>query len=221
MPEPLLASAVRFLIERIDLDGSTTDPNHAFLYSLLPTNRAWNDICLLVLCLGLVSKDSTVRGVAVDVLIVGIDDGRAHPMTLAPVLARISAGGWLKRNRLASSLDTVARTSVLHAVTVSILLEQFMQALGTVTSGDLPLLELLHEQSVALGRPVDRSLCTLLAPLKGKNSKTGMIAQRLLGESTHRPARAREREEVFRNALEKRLERATRLMPCPQSTRRF
>jgi hypothetical protein len=179
-PDPLLAGAVPLLLARIDLEASPAEPNHPFLLALLPNGRPWTDLGRLLLGLALVSRDASVRGVAADVLIAGLTDGRAHPDDLAPVLAQIAAGGWMKRNRLAAALKEVARCSPLHALAVAVLIEGFLLGCESANADDLPLLQLLHEQATILGRPVAAPLRTLLEPLAARSGKSALLAKDLL-----------------------------------------
>ena len=186
-PDPLLAGAVPLLLARIDLDASPTEPNHPFLLALLPNGRPWTDMGRLLLGLALVSRDTSVRGVGADVLIAGLADGRAHPDELAPVLAQIAAGGWMKRNRLADALEGVARCSPLHALAVAVLIEGFLLGCGSANADDLPLLQLLHEQATILGRPVAAPLRALLEPLAARSGKSARLAKDLLADGVGGP----------------------------------
>lgn len=188
--DAFFAGAVPLLIARLDMDGSPSEPNAPFLLPLIMAGRPWSEMGMLVLCLGLVSKDAALRCMAVDVLITGIEDGRADPESLASVLARIAEGQWLKRNRLAGALAEVSRVSALHALTAALLIEQMLCACGSVSSDDLPLLELLHELLIDLVRPVREKLRVLLEPVAGNKSKTARIARQLCaipaGEASER-----------------------------------
>jgi hypothetical protein len=204
-PDPLLAGAVPLLLARIDLDASSVEPNHPFLLALLPAGRPWTAMGRLLLGLALVSRDTTLRGAAADVLITGLADGRAHPDELAPVLAQIAAGGWMKRNRLAAALGGVARSSPLHALAVAVLIEGFLLGCGATNADDLPLLQLLHEQATILGRPVASPLRALLGPLAAKSGRSARLAKDLLATGVGGPTRS------YRDA--RRLAVATWLSP--------
>ncbi|BBA35836.1 uncharacterized protein sS8_3904 [Methylocaldum marinum] len=188
--DAFFAGAVPLLIARLDMDGSSSEPNAPFLLPLIMGGRPWSEMGMLVLCLGLVAKDAALRGMAVDVLITGIEDGRAGPESLASVLARIAEGQWLKRNRLAKALAEVSRVSALHALTAARLIEQMLCACGSVSTDDLPLLELLHELLIDLAGPVHEKLCVLLESVAGNKSKTARIARQLCdippGEASER-----------------------------------
>lgn len=186
-PDPLLAGAVPLLLARIDLDVSPAEPNHPFLLALLPAGRPWTAMGRLLLGLALVSRDTSVRGVAADMLIAGLADGRAHPDELAPVLAQIAAGGWMKRNRLAVALEGVARCTPLHALAVAVLIEGFLVGCGSANADDLPLLQLLHEQATILGRPVAAPLQALLEPLAARSGKSARLAKDLLAAGVGGP----------------------------------
>jgi hypothetical protein len=124
--DPLMGWGVELLPGRVDMPASSTEPNHPFLDPLLAPERAWSEVGQLLLWLGLVSRDRDARGVAVDALIAGIDDGRADPERPAAVLTRLRGGDWVKVNRAASALQEAARVSPLHALTVVRLLEHHL-----------------------------------------------------------------------------------------------
>lgn len=179
-PDPLLAGAVPLLLARIDLEASPSEPNHPFLLPLLPASRPWSEMGRLVLCLGLVSRDANLRSMAVDILSSGLADGRGHPDELAPVLVGIASGGWMKRNRLGAALKVVAGNSACHALAVIVLIERFLHGCGSASADDLPLLEVLHEQTISLGRPVNEPMRAILAPLAARTGKSARLAQVLL-----------------------------------------
>jgi hypothetical protein len=178
--EPLMAWAADLLMSRIDMVGSSAEPNHPFLLPLLDPDRPSSDLGRLLLWLGLVSRDRDVRGVAMDALIAGIEDGRGAPQPLADVLDRLRDGGWLKLNRVASALQETARVSPLHALTVVRLLERHLAARPALTAEDHPLLGVLSELLAELDRPVTPEMRPVLARLVGKG-KAATLARAIEG----------------------------------------
>lgn len=148
--EASLALGARLMVERIDLAASAGEPLHPFLSPLFEADRPWSDLGRLALWIALASRDGDLRRLAMDLLIEGIADGRAHPVELTGVLCRLSTGGWLKLNRLTETLAEVARVSPLHQWVVACIVESaldvFLAQSGKANLG----LELLHEQLVAL-----------------------------------------------------------------------
>ena len=59
----------------------------------------------LAAVVAMMSRDSDARATALDALIEGIEDGRAHPRPLGDVVVRFFEPGWAKTNRLAAALE--------------------------------------------------------------------------------------------------------------------
>lgn len=147
--EAWLAQGVGLLVGRIETTASASAPLHPYLLPLFEPDRPWTDIGMLLLWLAAASRDADLRRLAGDLLIEGIEDGRAHPAALASVLLRLNQGGWLKANRLVETLREVARISPLHQWTVASLMEQalavFIAQPGKANLGLELLLELLAD----------------------------------------------------------------------------
>jgi hypothetical protein len=124
--DPFLAGGVLSLANWVNAAPSAFEPNHVFLEPLLEPDRPWTETGYLALAVALVSKDSDARGAALDVLIAGIEDGRAAPAQLADVFVRLMPGGCVKLNRVQQALAEVARVSPLNASSVSQILEAFI-----------------------------------------------------------------------------------------------
>jgi hypothetical protein len=125
--EAFLAQGAQRMVERLDLAATAGEPLHAYLEPLFESERPWSELGMLVLWLGMASRDGDLRGLATDLLIAGIEDGRAHPGELASVLSKLAAGGWLKGNRLVQTLAEVARVSPLHAWAVASVIEAALE----------------------------------------------------------------------------------------------
>lgn len=205
-PEPLLAWGADLLLARLDLAGATSEPGHPFLLPLLHPDLAWSELVRLALWLGLLSRDRDARALALDALIAGIDDGRADPQALAATLTRLSAGGWVKPNRVAAVLAEAARPSPLHGLVAGRLIECHLIARG-VGGEDHPLLAVLNETLAGLDRPLDPALPGPLAVLKGKG-KAATLARALVARNGE--ARGPANREALRAAWTARLERGAR-----------
>lgn len=189
--------ASRCLVDRLDMTGSTIYPNHIYLEPLFEQDRPWDDNSILVLWLGLLSKDSDLRATAIDALIEGVEDGRAHPTPLGRVLARMDQQGQLKLNRLTEALSEVARTGPLACWTVA-------RTLDPLLGSPLPkaghhLLELYLDTTEYLPEAVRSAL----QQVEGK-SKTARLAARLCELPCDPPNPLRIRNLL----LEARMERA-------------
>jgi hypothetical protein len=107
---------------------------------------------MLMLWTATASRDGDLRRLAADVLIEGIEDGRAHPASLAAVLQNLDSGGWLKSSRVIETLREVARVSALHQWTIAAIIEAALEVFLRQSSKANLGLELLLELMVDLGR---------------------------------------------------------------------
>ncbi len=186
------------ILERMDIDRSSTFPNFAWLDPLFEVDRTWDELEYLILVLGLIGKDSDVAGLCVDAAIDGITDGRFHPHDFLTVIQRVYESNWVKSNRLAASFTEVARVGPLHERVVA---EVVGRLLGLpLPKGGYHLLQLMLE--MGQGLPAEAS--QKLAEISG-TSKTAKLVKRLQALGEPRPL------SDFRElALEGRLERAKR-----------
>ena len=176
--DAVFVAGVGALMTRIDEPPAGYMPNHAYLELLDQPDRPWSDMARLALCVGLIGRDAGARGVAIDMLIEAIADGRAHPHELGEVCARIGRGGWMKTNRLASALGEVARLSHLNAHFVSAWIDRYIVCVDEVPSDVHHLLELLLELDTSLGLPFSLAARLKLGEPKG-SSKTAKLIRGL------------------------------------------
>ncbi|HPU79637.1 DUF6493 family protein [Accumulibacter sp.] len=183
--EAFLAQGAQRMVERLDLAATTGEPLHAYLEPLFESERPWSELGMLVLWLGMAGRDGDLRGLATDLLIAGIEDGRAHPGELAAVLRKLAAGGWLKGHRLVQTLAEVARVSPLHAWAVASVIEAALEVFLGQSSRANVALELLLELLLALHcGPAEATAQRLVAVSSGK---AGVAAGRIgarLGQPT-------------------------------------
>lgn len=180
-----LALGARLMVERIDLAASAGEPLHSFLDPLFESNRPWSEPGMLVLWIGMASRDGDLRRLACDLLIEGVRDGRAHPVELADILRHLSAGGWLKINRLTESLAEVARVSPLHQWTVASVIESALDVFVSQAGKASLALGLLHELLVGLQCGPAAETAQRLAGITG--GKAGLAARAILA-LTERPS---------------------------------
>jgi hypothetical protein len=173
----------------VDVDAGNGEAKAPWITRLLAQETPFDEAALLALGVALVSRSTVTRGIATEVLIRSVDDGRAsaQPMgegdtrpALQAVLARLADGAWFKRNRLASALEDVIRVSPAHARLAAHVIEGFLLARGKVLNEDLPLLEQLLEARASTRTRPDAALLPLLSPLTG-SSKTAKAARQLAG----------------------------------------
>ncbi|MCZ6874532.1 MAG: DUF6493 family protein [bacterium] len=171
------------MLQRLDDNTAATAPHVAYLEPLLESNRPWSEMGQLLVCTGLLSRHTGTRGLAIDVLIQGINDSRAHPDLLADVLIGLAAGEWLKMNRLASSLGDVACVSPLHKLMVSQVVQRFLSSCSQLPRNSHDLLALLLDLVTELGMALNDGVQAVLKQVKG-NSKAAKLARSLLAITT-------------------------------------
>ncbi len=125
--------------------------NKALLLPLLDPGVPLREMGLLLLAFGLGAKDPGEAGLATDVAIAAVEDGRLGSDTLGPLLARLLHTSFCKPARYARTLGDVAQVSAAHAAVVKLTLEPFTAAAPPKPPRDIwALLELLRELSVEL-----------------------------------------------------------------------
>lgn len=200
-----LVIGVRALMDRYDQNAATTAPNFAFLEPAFAVDRPWSEKAVLALWVALVGKDADARGLAVDALIEGIEDGRADVARMSPVLLHLSRGGWLKANRLAESLGRVSPVSDLHGSFVAGLLDRYLAGVESLPRNSHHLLELLLNLLSHLGTTLESDALERLATMRGggKAARLARQIRELEKDDSKSPT-------VLASALTGRLERAER-----------
>lgn len=205
--QPAFVRATRSLMQRIDMPSSTLSPHHAHFEPLFDPDQPWPEVAYLMVCIGLLTIDTDSRTAATDALIEGIADGRAHPEPTADVICKILEGEWVKLNRLAESLQEVARVSPLHAWTTAKVLTRTVATFVPMPRNAHHILELLLQLLVDLGLELDESAHAPLTTIKG-SSKTAKAAKALLAlKSVENSARM---QQAAIQALKARVDRAER-----------
>jgi hypothetical protein len=145
-----------------------------------------------------------VTGLAVDVLIELIRDGRCIGPELGGVLRAILKAELLKLNRLAKHLETVARASHLHAFVCAQIVQAACSELKDIPKDLHHLLSPLLEWLTAVSQGLRGEFRPILE--KATTGKAGTLANRLLQLSFASGAGQR----FLFDALEGRLQRARR-----------
>jgi hypothetical protein len=207
-----IAMGIEDIMGRLDEKGSAWEGNHPHLRLLFDADRPIDDLACLLLLVGLCSKDEDVRGLAIDAAVEGVQDGRLHPATLGPTLARLAVPGWLKLNRLCVNLEEVARVSSMHAWVVCESLPPLLAAYDELPRDAHHLLALLQKVLMQLGGELPAEAKQRLAAFQG-GGKTGKLAEALVKlTASDEPAAADARHLL----LQARLERAQRWQSAKQ-----
>lgn len=189
--EPFLLSAVQKLLVQIDRPASSVDvfASVSSLSPLLTAERDWPRTAIYALWLAMFSRDTDARAVAIDALVEGLFDGRAHPEPLAEILVEIAGYNWAKLNRLADGLRQVARISAWGALVVSRILDRLIASWPSPPRDAHHILELQLELLLRIGGRLGELARKSLEASTG-GGKTAKLAGQLLGldGGDHSPA---------------------------------
>ena len=178
-PDAGFITGVRQLIARIDMDGSNWEPSFGFMYGLFQKNRPWREAGHLLICIGLIGKDADARGLAIDALIAGIENGCLDIDRLSETLVKLSDGGWLKLNRLGDNLLQVSQVSLLHAWVISEVIQHWLHRVNIKQRYLFRMLEVLKETQFAISQPLSLNTNEKLKQFSG-SAKAAKVAKELL-----------------------------------------
>jgi hypothetical protein len=160
--------------------------NRSYFEPLLDPGTPLRRMGLLLLCLGLAAKEPGEHGLATDVAIAAIQDGRLGTDNWGPQLAELLSTDLIKLGRWAKTLGDVARVSPLHSAVV----QRSLQRAARGNPAKLPrdfgkLLDLMNELSLELGLGIDDEDCrTFLAGIGG-SGKPAKLAKALLARDAN------------------------------------
>ncbi|MDG2222208.1 MAG: DUF6493 family protein [Rubripirellula sp.] len=155
--------------------------NRCFLEPLLDHDTPLLEMGKTLLLCGLAAKEPGEYGLAVDIAIQAITDGRLGTDNLKEMLEVGFGSGHFNLQRLAKRLDDIATTSELHAYVIMLSTES---ALPTVNTNKLPrglgdVFEMLSEIGTRIGRAIEQpSSRSLLTGIKG-SGKAAKAAKQL------------------------------------------
>ena len=201
---------IQRMILRIDENTTSTIQLSSFLEPAFQVYRPWTEMTHLAVWIGIISKDVELQNVAIEALIEGIFDARAHPDPLANVLLQLAEGTWIKLNRLTAALEQVAAISELHQYVICSILDQFAAGLPELPKNAHHVLQLLLELHTGLSLPVPESTKEALQNVKGK----GKAAQ--LAHAICQLTNNREMSVIFASSIHGRLSLIDSLLPSSQ-----
>jgi len=167
------------LLQRMDENASNWTPSHGFFNALFVRGRSWGEAGHLLLVLGLIGKDADAKGLANDALIEGIETRQFDPALFADVMARITAGEWVKYNRLGESLKQVVQVSSLHAAAIGEALQRWLPHFDLKQRNAFHILEAFGEAQAMVPLPLSDDVRQTLGALSG-SSKSARLAKQLL-----------------------------------------
>jgi hypothetical protein len=230
--ESCCACGARQLVMSIE-ESSDWQGLRGFLLPLLDPDVPLRPMARLLLAVALNAKLPETAGLATDVLVAAIDDGRLDGETLGsslrtvwqmrveswiyrapndPLFGQQHTVAFVKPTRWAKALGDVARSSPVHARVIARAIELFLadEASNSRSAASLlPFLEILRETSVETGRAISAETRAFLGRL-GTAGKTGRVVKELLAlrDLPDSPAMRAARMQV----LARRIERAERWM---------
>lgn len=178
-PDGAYIIAAADLAWRVDMEGSSSQPVSGSFQGLFQKNRPWHEAAHLLVCTGLTAKNADARGLATDAMIWGIENGAVDIRLLAETLVRISAGGWMKLNRLGDNLFQVSQVSALHASVVGEVIQLWLPKVDPKQQNFFRMLEVLRETQSVTGQPIQPEALEALSRLEG-GGKAAKIATELL-----------------------------------------
>ncbi len=178
--------------------------NRCFLEPLLNADIPLLDMGEILLLCGLAAKEPGEHGLAVDIAIQAISDGRLGTDNMSHMLTTAITSGHFNLPRLAKRLQDVANVSDLHAYVV---VHSTETAVPRAHPKPLPrgigdLFELLAEISTQLERGIENLDCrSFLESITGSN-KAAKAAKQLLSIKTHFDP-----QEIIASAVTNRMDR--------------
>ncbi len=184
--------------------------NRLYLEPLLDPDLPLRSMAMLLLVLGLAAKEAGEHGLATDVTIAAIEDGRLDQIQLGTVMTALLPTGYVKAARWAKTLGEARRVSPLHAEVIRMAIARSLRGDPKSMPKDLhALVELLRELVVETQTAVDEDAHAFLEQLVG-TSKLGKAAKAIIGFATEKdPSRLRD---IQRHVLEQRIARVERWM---------
>ncbi len=201
--QPFFAVGAR-LRHQLYMQGMVNRQRSDFLEPLFDPDVPFSEMAQLLVALALTQAEPEVTGLAVDVLIELIRDGRCVGPELGRMLASMLQADAIKLNRLGKQLETVSRASLLHAHVCARIVMTACTGLADMPRDFHCLLGPLLEWLTVLEEDVGAEFRLVLA--KAKSGKSAALAQRLLKLSFAAHVGRR----FLAEALEGRLQRVKR-----------
>lgn len=182
--------------------------NKEFLWPLHDPDTPLRQMGLLMLSVALAAKEPGEHGLATDIAIAAIEDGRLGTDNFGPMLSSLLPTGLIMSGRIAKSLGEVARASQLHAFVVQRSLQAALRKVPQETPKDIQKsLELLNELSVELGLAIDDPECQEYLGQFTGSGKAAKLSKELLTLEDRQPESITNAQRI---AFEHRLQRVRR-----------
>ncbi len=195
-------------LSRVLKEGGAHWQHRSYMEPLLDPDVPMLPMAVMLLAIGLAAKDPGEYGLATDVMIASIEDGRLDGDRLGDVMADLLPTGHIIASRWAKTLTDVARISPPHAIVVRHAIELSLRGDPADSPRDVHgLLILLRELCVEAGEAVTDVQCRDFLGQFAGSTKAAKAAKALLKlERDDRTANAHYQAAAY-SSLEKRLER--------------
>jgi hypothetical protein len=174
-PDPFFVTSIRVRRASGYSAGTMVRLRTAYLAPLFDPDVPFTEIAQFLLALSLNQAEPEVTGLAVDALIELIRDGRCVGPDLGRAMRLLEGSYWLKLNRLAKHLDTVARASLLHAHVCARIVQTACGELTDIPKDMHHLLGPLLEWLTVLGQGVHSDFRPVLA--RATKGKAGVLSR--------------------------------------------
>ncbi len=165
--------------------GETAGRTRCFLDRLLDPDTPPREMGLFALFCGLAAKEPGEHGLAVDITIQAMNDGRLGTDNLRDTIARPAPSGVFNFTRLAARFQDVATASDLHAYVAMHAWEHALSdEFNKSPRGLGDILELLCELGAQLNRGIESPSCRAYLESFSGSNKTAKAAKQLLTLST-------------------------------------
>ena len=172
-------ASIKKMMQRMDMNSSMDEPNFAYFEMQFEPDRLWSEMTILMVWIGLASRDVDVRGHVIDLLAEAIQDGRVHAESVGKGFVKLCQGGWVKHNRIYDCLKEVSRLSQLHGYVIANILKKWLASQTYLPRDGHYLLSLLLELLSQFGDVLNDQQKQPLLNVKG-SSKTAKLAKVLV-----------------------------------------
>ncbi len=185
--ESLFAAAACDIADNVDWYEARWQ-NKTLLEPLLDPGTPLRTMGLLLLSVALAAKEPGENGLATDIAIQAIEDGRLGSDNFGAMLAELLPTGLIKPGRWQKTFSEVARISPPHTLVVQQSLERCLCGAPDKMPRDFAkLLDLLKELSIETGQGITDERCrNFLAGIKG-SGKAAKTAKALLALESSEP----------------------------------
>jgi hypothetical protein len=153
----------------------------AYFEPMLCSDVPLKDMALLLLAEGLAAAEPGQKGIATDIVIMAIDDGRLDVVKFAACMGSLLPTGYIKISRWTKALSEISSVSNKHASAVRILIQGMLRHDPAESPRDLGgLIELLYELHVAAEQGLEDSEAISYFRKNKKGGKLGRFSKKLL-----------------------------------------